>query len=59
VVVTDLAMPNLDGVELCRTVRKMSQVPIIGALGPRTGSLQSGGSGCGADDYVTKPFQHE
>src|SRR5580700_8161161 len=29
VVVTDLAMPNLDGVELCRQVRKLSQVPII------------------------------
>ncbi|HET9101269.1 MAG TPA: response regulator, partial [Acidobacteriaceae bacterium] len=28
-IITDLSMPNLDGVELCRTVRKLSKVPIL------------------------------
>ncbi len=56
VVITDLAMPNLDGVELCRQVRKMSQVPIIvlSVRGQDRSKVEA--LDAGADDYVTKPF---
>jgi two-component system KDP operon response regulator KdpE len=56
VVVTDLAMPNLDGVGLCRQVRKISQVPIIvlSVRGQDRSKVEA--LDAGADDYVTKPF---
>ncbi|MGA7220128.1 MAG: response regulator transcription factor [Candidatus Sulfotelmatobacter sp.] len=55
-VVTDLAMPNLDGVGLCRRVRQMSQVPIIvlSVRGHDRSKVEA--LDAGADDYVTKPF---
>ncbi len=56
VVVTDLAMPNLDGVGLCRQLRQMSQVPIIvlSVRGQDRAKVEA--LDAGADDYVTKPF---
>lgn len=55
-VITDLAMPNMDGLELCRRVRTKSQVPIIvlSVRGEERTKVQALDSG--ADDYVTKPF---
>ena len=55
-VITDLAMPNLDGVGLCRQIRKMSQVPIIvlSVRGQDRSKVEA--LDAGADDYVTKPF---
>jgi two-component system KDP operon response regulator KdpE len=55
-VVTDLAMPNLDGIELCRRLRAVSQVPIIvlSARGEEKTKVEA--LDVGADDYVTKPF---
>src|SRR5581483_8294748 len=55
-VITDLAMPNMDGLELCRELREISDVPII-VLSVR-GEEQSKVKALdiGADDYVTKPF---
>jgi two-component system KDP operon response regulator KdpE len=55
-IITDLSMPNLGGLELCRRVRQSSQVPIIvlsvrGEEKPKVEALDNG-----ADDYVTKPF---
>jgi len=55
-VITDLAMPNMDGLELCRRLRSKSQVPIIvlsvrGEERTKVKALDAG-----ADDYVTKPF---
>src|SRR4051794_31764190 len=55
-VITDLYMPHMDGVELCRRIRAMSTVPIIvlsvkGEEKTKVEALDSG-----ADDYVTKPF---
>ena len=47
VVVTDLAMPNLDGVELCRQGAEDVASANYRALGARTGSFESGSSGCG------------
>ena len=55
-VITDLAMPNLDGIQLCRQVRTFSQVPII-VLSVRGNEHQKVEAlDAGADDYVTKPF---
>jgi two-component system, OmpR family, KDP operon response regulator KdpE len=58
-VVLDLGLPDLDGVEVCRTIREDSNVPIVvltarGAEGDKVRALDSG-----ADDYVTKPFGAE
>src|SRR5918992_5286567 len=55
-VVTDLAMPNLDGLELCRRLRGISQLPIIvlSVRGEEKTKVEA--LDAGADDYVTKPF---
>jgi two-component system KDP operon response regulator KdpE len=55
-VITDLAMPNVDGLELCRRLRAVSQVPIIilSAKGEEKTKVQA--LDLGADDFVTKPF---
>ena len=55
-VITDLAMPNVDGLELCRRLRAISQVPIIvlSAKGEEKTKVEA--LDLGADDYVTKPF---
>ena len=55
-IITDLSMPSIDGVELCRTVRAVSNVPII-VLSVRDKEQQKVEAlDAGADDYVTKPF---
>jgi len=58
-VITDLAMPNMDGLELCRRLRTKTQIPIIvlsvrGEERTKVKALDAG-----ADDYVTKPFGME
>ena len=55
-VVTDLAMPNLDGLELCRRLRAISPLPIIilSVRGEEKNKVEA--LDAGADDYVTKPF---
>lgn len=55
-IITDLAMPNMDGLELCRRVRAISQVPIIilSAKGEEQTKVEA--LDIGADDFVTKPF---
>jgi two-component system response regulator MtrA len=59
VVVLDVGLPSIDGVELCRQVRSRSPVPIV-MLTARDGSEDVvRGLEAGADDYVTKPFVPE
>ncbi len=55
-IITDLAMPNMDGLELCRRVRAISQIPIIilSAKGEEKTKVEA--LDIGADDFVTKPF---
>lgn len=55
-VITDLAMPNVDGLEFCRRLRAISQVPIIvlSAKGEERTKVEA--LDIGADDFVTKPF---
>ena len=55
-VITDLAMPNMDGLELCRRLRTKIQIPILvlsvrGEERTKVKALDAG-----ADDYITKPF---
>src|SRR5258708_35066405 len=55
-VITDLSMPNMDGLEVCRRLRAISTVPIIvlSVKGDETVKIEA--LDAGADDYVTKPF---
>src|SRR6266576_2376016 len=55
-VITDLAMPNMSGLELCRRLRTISAVPIIvlSVRGEEKTKVEA--LDAGADDYVTKPF---
>src|ERR1700688_1787930 len=55
-VITDLFMPRMDGLELCRRIRAVSSVPIIvlSVKGEERAKVEALDSG--ADDYVTKPF---
>ncbi|HEV7398161.1 MAG TPA: response regulator transcription factor [Pyrinomonadaceae bacterium] len=55
-VVTDLAMPNMDGLELCRRLRAISQVPIIILSAKGEEKIKVEALDLGADDFVTKPF---
>jgi two-component system KDP operon response regulator KdpE len=58
-VVLDLALPDLEGTEVCRRIREESQVPII-VLSARGGEADKVSAlDLGADDYVTKPFSPE
>ena len=55
-VITDLAMPNMDGLELCRRLRSISQVPIIILSAKGEEKVKVEALDIGADDFVTKPF---
>ena len=55
-VITDLAMPNVDGLELCRRLRRISQVPIIVLSAKGEEKTKVAALDLGADDFVTKPF---
>lgn len=55
-IITDLQMPEMDGIEFCREIRKVSTLPIIilSVKGEEKTKVQA--LDAGADDYVTKPF---
>ena len=55
-VITDLAMPNMDGLELCRRLRAVSSVPIIILSAKGEEKIKVEALDIGADDFVTKPF---
>lgn len=55
-VITDLAMPNVDGLEFCRQLRAISQVPIIVLSAKDEEKTKVAALDIGADDFVTKPF---
>lgn len=56
VLIVDLGLPDMDGIELIRRIRKLSKVPIIvlSSRGDERGKVDA--LDLGADDYVTKPF---
>ncbi len=55
-VLLDLMIPKMDGMEVMHVIREKSMVPIIILSAKDTDSDKSLGLGLGADDYVTKPF---
>lgn len=55
-VVLDLMLPGIDGLQVCRTLRDESDVPIIMLTAKTTDQDKLRGLDLGADDYVTKPF---
>ena len=55
-VVLDLMLPGLDGWDVCRTLRRESDIPIIMLTARAEESDQIVGLELGADDYITKPF---
>ncbi len=56
-IVLDLMLPSLDGFEVCRTIRRDSQVPIVMLTARADTPDVVAGLELGADDYLTKPFQ--
>ena len=55
-VILDLMLPRLDGVELCRILRRESDVPIIMLTAREAHAERVIGLDSGADDYIVKPF---
>ncbi len=55
-VITDVSMPQMNGVELCREIRAISQIPIIVLSVRNQDLIKIEALDAGADDYVTKPF---
>jgi len=55
-VILDLAMPGLDGVAVCREIRRRGPTPIIILSGEAEEAAKVDALDAGADDYVTKPF---
>ncbi|MCE3266471.1 MAG: response regulator transcription factor [Solirubrobacterales bacterium] len=55
-VVLDVMLPRLDGIEVCRRLRTRSQVPIIMLTAKGDEVDKINGLEMGADDYITKPF---
>ena len=55
-IVLDLMLPGLDGLQICRTLRSESDVPVIMLTAKTTEGDKLTGLELGADDYLTKPF---
>ena len=55
-VILDLMLPEISGLDVCRTIRAESDVPIIMVTAKDSEADKVSGLELGADDYVTKPF---
>ncbi|HEX9927099.1 MAG TPA: response regulator transcription factor [Pyrinomonadaceae bacterium] len=55
-IITDLSMPEMNGIELCREIRKKSEIPIIVLSVKGEEKTKVEALDAGADDYITKPF---
>lgn len=55
-VMLDVMMPAPDGYQVCRTIREQSRVPILMLTARDTERDEVEGFGCGADEYISKPF---
>ena len=56
VVILDIMLPRLDGLEVCRRLRAFSKVPVLMLTARETVSDKVAGLDSGADDYLVKPF---
>jgi two-component system response regulator MprA len=57
--ILDVMMPDLDGFDVCRLVRRESLIPILMLTARDAASDKVTGLDCGADDYVVKPFEND
>ncbi|RJQ51318.1 MAG: DNA-binding response regulator [Nitrospiraceae bacterium] len=55
-IILDLMLPDMDGEDICRTIRKDSDIPIIMLTAKSEEEERIKGLGIGADDYMVKPF---
>ncbi len=55
-IILDLMLPNVDGFEICKRIRKEKNIPIIMVSAKKDDIDKIRGLGMGADDYITKPF---
>lgn len=55
-VLLDVMIPGMNGFEVCKEIRKNMKIPVIFLTALEAENMQLRGYGCGADDYVTKPF---
>lgn len=55
-ILLDIMLPGIDGLEICKTIRKSSNVPILFVSAKRDDMDKIKGLGLGADDYIIKPF---
>ena len=55
-IILDVMMPKIDGLQACMRIREFSNVPIIMLTAKSEDADKLMGFECGADDYVTKPF---
>ena len=56
IILLDVMLPKMDGFLVCRAIREFSDVPIIMLTAKGGDDDKIGGLECGADDYITKPF---
>ena len=56
IVILDLGLPDVDGLEVCRRIRQWSDVPIVMLSATETEARKVAALDGGADDYITKPF---
>jgi two-component system KDP operon response regulator KdpE len=56
IVILDLGLPDIDGLEVCRRIRQWSDVPIVVLSATETEARKVAALDGGADDYITKPF---
>lgn len=55
-IILDIMLPDLDGFDICRTIRKSKDIPMIMVSAKSEKIDKIRGLGLGADDYITKPF---
>jgi two-component system KDP operon response regulator KdpE len=58
VVLLDIGLPDMNGIEVCKTIRRFSNVPILMVTGNAETQQKVEGLNSGADDYITKPFSY-
>ncbi|RSK28592.1 DNA-binding response regulator [Bacillus sp. HMF5848] len=56
IMILDILLPKLDGLEVCRIIRQQSNIPILMASAKKEDFDKVLGLGMGADDYIAKPF---
>lgn len=62
IIVSDIIMPGISGVEFCSRIKdseEYSHIPVILLTGTSSPEVKLKGIECGADDYITKPFENE